>query len=346
MSVYLSGIIEGFFGRSWSWEDRRSSIDLLSQGQLNSYVYAPKSDPYLRRSWADAWPRETFLQLQELGAHCRGQGVLWGVGLSPFEAYLDYDETTRSRLRNKLREIDRLQPDILCVLFDDMRGDLPGLAGLQARMVADIAANTVAGRVIMCPTYYSEDPVLERVFGAMPDHYWRDLGRMLDPAIDFFWTGDRVCSAAYSSESVCAISEAMGRAPVLWDNYPVNDSQKMSRRLHLRPFSGRPVGAPNWLRGHLVNPMNQACLSRIVLSTLSGYEDFAGAVRQHCPEGLARLLERDIECFSGPGLDAIDGSARQALLADYGGFDHPCAREVIDWLQGGYAFDPACLTDT
>ena len=36
------------------------------------------------------------------------------------------------------------------------------------------------------------------------------------------------------------ITELMRRPPVLWDNYPVNDSAKMSRHLHLAPFEGRP----------------------------------------------------------------------------------------------------------
>ncbi|MEM8934075.1 MAG: sulfatase-like hydrolase/transferase, partial [Acidobacteriota bacterium] len=35
-------------------------------------------------------------------------------------------------------------------------------------------------RFIACPTYYSFDPALERVFGAMPENYLTDFGRLLD----------------------------------------------------------------------------------------------------------------------------------------------------------------------
>jgi hypothetical protein len=269
--------------------------------------------------------------------------------LSPLEAYIDYGARSIDRLRCKLAQIDQLKPDVLCVLFDDMRGDMPQLAAMQARITQDIASMSAAPRLIMCPTYYSEDPVLERVFGARPEGYWQDLGDALDPAIDFFWTGERVCSPCYDRNSVAAISAAMARAPVLWDNYPVNDGEKMSRLLHLRPFSGRPPAAPGWLRGHLANPMNQAWLSRIPLCTMADCDnpapDFATAVERQCPPQLAQLLQRDLALFSDAGLDAIQPPLQRQLLREYGVIDHPCAQELVAWLQGAYAFDPACLTD-
>lgn len=349
MDNYLDGIIEGFYGKHWSWQDRHSSVEFLAQSGLTTYIYAPKSDAYLRRNWDQPWPLADIEQLAALAGHCRRSGILWGLGLSPFEAYIDYGPQTRERLRRKLAEIDQLKPDVLCILFDDMRGDVPGLAALQARISQDIAAFSCARRIILCPSYYSEDPVLERVFGEMPANYWQDLGRELDLAMDFFWTGDRVCSRSFSRDSVAAISDAMGRPPVIWDNYPVNDGEKMCRLLHLRPFSGRPVGMAQWLRGHIANPMNQAWLSRIALCTMpvSGSEtpDFVTAVRQQCPQVLARLLERDLGLFNDEGLDAIDAPRQRLLLQEYGAVDHPCASEVSAWLRGAYAFDPACLTD-
>lgn len=346
---YLSGVIEGFYGKSWSWQDRASTIDFLQASELGSYIYAPKSDSYLRRDWAQAWPADTFQSLESLSGHCRQQGIQFGVGLSPFEAYIDYDSSTLAALRNKLEEIEQLQPAVLCLLFDDMRGDVPGLAALQTRLVEDIASISTATRVVMCPTYYSFDPILEKVFGQMPAAYWRELGAALDPSIDFFWTGDRVCSSSYEQGSLQQISEEMARAPVIWDNYPVNDSERLSRRLRLQGFSGRPQSLPKWVRGHVANPMNQAWLSRIPLCTLPGAravpENFAAAARRICPAPLADLLERDLHLFAEQGLDAINNSQRDSLLVEYSVIEHPCAREVCAWLEGEYAFDPACLTD-
>jgi hypothetical protein len=349
LETYLTGLIEGFYGRSWSWQERQSSVDFLRNNGLNSYVYAPKADSCLRREWDKPWTDQHYVKLNALAEYCRECGIQWGLGLSPLDAYIDYNARTLERLEPKLAAIDQLRPEILCILFDDMRGDVPNLAQLQVRMVEDIASRSSASRIIVCPTYYSDDPVLERVFGAMPARYWHQLGSELDPAIDFFWTGDRVCSEQFSRESVSVITEAMQRAPVLWDNYPVNDGAKMSRRLNLRPFRGRPADIRQWSRGHLANPMNQACLSRVALCTMptcySPAQGFEQALDRTVPRGLASLLQRDLILFNDEGLDAIDSGRQQRLVKEYGAFDHPLADEVVGWLQGDYSFDPACLTD-
>ncbi len=349
MDDFLTGVIEGFYGRCWTWQERQSSVDFLRENGLNTYIYAPKSDAMLRRDWDKPWIDQDFEKLMALGEHCRASKVRWGLGLSPLEAYIDYGPRTLERLKPKLAAIDRLRPDILCILFDDMRGDVPDLARLQARMVADIATFSSAPRMILCPTYYSADPVLERVFGAMPRGYWQQLGSELDAKLDFFWTGERVCSKSYDCDSLAAITEAMQRAPVLWDNYPVNDGAKMSRRLNLRPFRGRPRSIQAWCRGHLANPMNQAYLSRVALCTMpacrSPAADFEQALERLAPPALGGLLTRDLALFSDRGLDAIDAAHKSRLELEYGAFEHPLAREVLGWLRGEYRFDPACLTE-
>src|SRR5690606_38231537 len=89
-----------------------------------------------------------------------------------------------------------------------------------------------ADRIILCPTYYSDDPVLERVFGERPHNYWQNLGEQLDSRTDIFWTGPRVCSEHFNVEHLHAVGQRLGRKPFLWDNYPVNDGAIKSRHLH------------------------------------------------------------------------------------------------------------------
>jgi hypothetical protein len=44
-------------------------------------------------------------------------------------------------------------------------------------------------------------------------------------------------------------------------------------------------------------------------------------------------------------LDTFDDLERQRLYQRYAALlTDPMAREVCDWLQGAYTFDPACLT--
>src|SRR5690606_15384834 len=124
----------------------------------------------------------------------------------------------------------------LAVLFDDMRGDLPDLAPRQAEIIDWIAERTRAARLIVCPTYYSDDPVLDRVFGRRPENYVEQFGELVHRDIDIFWTGEEVLSREISVAHVKRVTAQLGRKPFLWDNYPVNDGQRMSQYLHLRAF--------------------------------------------------------------------------------------------------------------
>ena len=50
MDVEL-GIIEGFYGKPWTWAEREETIAFLAPHGYGFYLYAPKADPYLRRHW-------------------------------------------------------------------------------------------------------------------------------------------------------------------------------------------------------------------------------------------------------------------------------------------------------
>ena len=86
MSEFLSGILEGFYGRAWSQQDRLDYAQYLPRSGLNSAIYCPKGDPYLRHRWWQDWPAEQWGQLQQLSTEYRASGLNWGVGLSPLRA--------------------------------------------------------------------------------------------------------------------------------------------------------------------------------------------------------------------------------------------------------------------
>jgi hypothetical protein len=291
-----------------------------------------------------------------LSAAYRAAGLRFGVGLSPLEIWLDDGPAARGALTDKIRMLNDAGVDILCLLFDDMKGDVPGLAQLQADIAHTAAEATTATRFILCPTYYSDDPVLARVFGAMPAGYLEELGRRLDPAIDIFWTGPRVVSKDYPADHLARVAERLQRKPFLWDNYPVNDGARMSKHLHLRAVANRPARLRDQLAGHAVNPMNQPWLSRLPLATLAAsyaegdaYDPeraFARAADAQCGPALAAALTEDLPCLDDGGLDALGETEKKALAAKYAAFtDDPFAAEVVGFLTGAYEFDPACLTD-
>ena len=350
---YLLGVIEGFYGRTWSWPLRRAVIEFLQQQQCNAYVYAPKADRYLRREWRQTYPAAEFEELLALREHCRAHRIQFGLGFSPWGLQVSYSESDRVALTERFAQLNRLDADVLCILFDDMPGAVDDLARRQAAIVGDIMTASSARRFVVCPTYYSFDPVLEEVFGAMPARYLETLAELLPRAVDMFWTGPQVMSTGYTAEDMAAITARIGRKPLLWDNYPVNDGRRSSRFLNLLPVRRRPPQLRQWCRGHLANPMNQPLLSLLPLASLAqNYRDehyspdqfWRERLEQFIDADLAALLRRDAKRFQAEGLDALSADQRQALIAEYAQVAHPAAAEVIDWLREGYRFDPDCLT--
>ena len=82
------GIIEGFFGRPWSWTDRADAVRFLRPHGFSFYLYAPKADPWLRRRWQEPHPPAELDKLVEFREVCRAQNVRFGIGLTPFELHL------------------------------------------------------------------------------------------------------------------------------------------------------------------------------------------------------------------------------------------------------------------
>lgn len=343
------GIIEGYFGMPWSWEDRTSVMQSLATAGFTFFIYAPKADSCLRRRWREPHAADMFGALGRFAEICRASGVAFGIGLTPFDLQLSWDADGKAAIARKLRMLGALSPDIVAILFDDMRGDLPHLARTQADIVHH-AANCTSARIIMCPTYYSDDPVLDRAFGERPDSYIFDLGRRLDPSIDIFWTGEEVCSREFTPGHLDRVTDALRRKPVLWDNYPVNDGPRMSRFLHLRAFTGRS-GIAGHVAGHAINPALQPHLTLAPAMTLAAnyaegddYRYGAAFRTAACAcygSELAAALEADLLTLNDAALERIPPERSAALADKYRAFAHPAAGEVVRFLEGGYSITGA-----
>jgi hyaluronoglucosaminidase len=351
MDVEL-GVIEGYYGVPWTWAEREAQAAFLQAHGYGFYIYAPKADAFLRRRWPETPPAETQNGLLGLAQRCRELGVRFGVGLSPFEVYRDFNAEVREALARKLAWLDALGVEYLGVLFDDMRGDQPDLAGAQIRIMHWIAEHSGAGRIIFCPTYYSDDPALDRYFGTRPPDYLEALGAGLDPKIEIFWTGEEVCSREIGPGHLARVAETLRRKPFLWDNYPVNDGPRMCPYLHLRAFTGRPAANAEHIAGHAINPALQPWLTRIPALTLAenyrlgeAYEygrAFDRAAVEVLGPDLAGLVRQDLARFQDDGLDRL-GVGASALRERYGRIDHPAAREITAWLDGAYAVTLATM---
>lgn len=342
------GVIEGYFGRPWSHEERKRVLSALRDLGFGFFHFAPKADAFLRRRWREPHPDAALAELAELSAHCRRLGLRFGVGLSPYELYRDFSAAARAAFVAKVQLLDAIGLDDLAILFDDTRGDLPDLAAREAEIVHTAQAHTRASRVLMCPTYYADDRMLDIVFGQRPAGYLQDLGRRLDPRVGVYWTGEEICAREVSPGHLDRVAEALQRKPTLWDNYPVNDGPLMSHHLHLRGFTGRPAAIGPHLAAHAINPALQPQLSLIPAATLAasyregeayGYMGaFRAAARTLAGPELADLLAQDLHALQDRGLERL-GDDRVRLRARYATVDHPMAAEVLRWLDGADTTD-------
>lgn len=340
------GIIEGYFGRAWSWEDRAEVINRLAPVGYAFFHYAPKIDSNLRRNWRIVHDETDTQNLRRFVEHCASHRVRSGIGLSPYGAHVDFDRETREKLREKIAWLDMLGIDDLVIMFDDMRGDYADVAERQAEIVGFATGCSKASRFFMCPSYYSDDPVLDRVFGQRPEAYLETLGKLLDPAISVYWTGEEVCSREFGIGHLASVAERLGRQPSIWDNYPVNDGPGMSNHLHLRAFTGRPSAIGRHIAHHAINPASQPVLGCIPALTLPrSYVEgdaycytsaFAEAATTVCGSDLAAMLQEDLNLLEDRGLSGIAHKLAE-VRHKYASVDHPAAREIVDWLTGGYA---------
>lgn len=339
------GLIEGFYGPLWQWSERAALARRLAAAGYRFWHYAPKADPGVRSDWRTPWPADHADDLRAFSACCRGLGLRFGIGLSPLGLASDGPRADWDALAGRLAELDAIGVDDLVIAFDDVRGDRPDLAREQAAIVDWMAARSGAARIVACPTYYSADPLLDRLFGERPAGYLDALGRALDPAIAVYWTGDEVCAREIAPGPLADVAERLRRAPWLWDNYPVNDGRYACDHLHLRPFTGRPAALEGVAGAHAINPALQPALTALPALTLPRrYREgdqfayiaaFRAAANEVLGAELAAAVAADLPLLEEAGHHRL-GEQAAALRERYAAFDHPAAREIVHWLDGGY----------
>lgn len=337
------GVIEGFYGAPWSWDIRKEYAEFLKRVGYSFYYYAPKSDPFFRRKWREAFPQELYEQLAILIDAYHAAGVEFGVGFSPYEIYLAFDDDAKKHLQARIEVFNRLGVDRLAILFDDMKC-APGLARTQAEILHWVRDRSHAKQLIMCPTYYSLDPILDKIFGERPADYLEVLGSELDTSIGVIWTGEEVCSKQYTEKHLSEINEKLHRKVWLWDNYPVNDGPKMCKFLHVDSFRNRPAILSDLLQAHAVNPMNQPHLSQIPMLTLKeSYRDrsaynpetaFLRAATTLVNPKFAAEIQKDLHLFTQKGFEQLSETEKQNLILSYSRYKHPVADEIVSWLEG------------
>ncbi|WP_169807871.1 beta-N-acetylhexosaminidase family protein [Actinomadura hibisca] len=363
----LRGTIEGFYGTPWSHADRLGHLRFSGRRKLNTYVYAPKDDPFHRERWREPYPSEELVRLAELVEEAAAQHVRFVFALSPGLSMVYSDAVERVALRAKAEQVWEVGVRDYALLFDDIpfelahRPDVEAFgAGAGACAVAhaavcrDFAETFLAVRgaerpLTMVPTAYA---------GNGPSAYRDRLAAELPQDVLVWWTGSDVVVGTITADDVVEAAASFGHRLALWDNFPVNDFD--FSRVFLGPLVGRDTalgGLP--LEGITANPMVQATASRLGLATVADYawnlaaydpaRSHANAVR--LVPGAVELLPLVEACSSWPpGADqsprlsrlclaVLDGGDAEELRVELGRLaalpvdvPGPLARELAPWV--------------
>ncbi|HKE72593.1 MAG TPA: beta-N-acetylglucosaminidase domain-containing protein [Acidimicrobiales bacterium] len=276
------GMIEGFYGAPWTTDERLAQMAFAGRYKLNTYVYAPKDDPYHRDRWRDPYPADRLADLGRLVDAARANHVRFTFAISPGVSICYSDPADRAALTAKLDSLYRLGVRAFSIALDDIdagrwncqadaaRYGPPSMANAARAQVDlvnavqhDVAARAGTEPLQMVPTDYR---------GTHDSDYRRALRAGLDPAVEVMWTGPSVVPAEITVADATAAAGTYGRPVYLWDNTPVNDYPPTEGRLILAPYARRQAGLSGQVTGIVLNPMNQAAASRV---QLVGAADFA-----------------------------------------------------------------------
>ncbi len=250
---------------------------------MNTYLYAPKDDPYHRERWQLPYPEPEWRELCGLIDSAQGHGIDFVYGFHPGkDLCFTAAEPVRVLLDKAARLYDR-GVRTFAVLFDDIPARLTdaadvkkfdgSLAKAESLWVAAVLEQQPAdwdAEWWFCPSYYTPDPLLARVFGEFEPGFPETVGRYLPAPVACFWTGPKVVPESVTVDHMAEVGERMGHRLLFWDNYPVNDLT-MSDEMHIGPLTGRDPRLPERVHGHLANPLLQEELSFIPLATCFDY---------------------------------------------------------------------------
>jgi hypothetical protein len=345
------GVIEGFFGPAWPHSERLSYAPFLGKIPDSYYIYAPKQDPHLRKKWREVWDEAYLNFLSSMKDVFQREGVKFGVAISPFGLGETLKNEDAELLKRKISELDKLGIDLLGVFFDDMpvHGNL---ARVQAQVMDEIRLS-FEGKIVFCPSFYCFDPILEKVFGKMPDHYLEDVADMIPSEIALAWTGPKVISPEISKEHLEQVGALLKRKPFIWENLFANDGPRNCKFLKLKPFTGRENGVDALAESWGLNMMNQPELSKIVflaskyvlIDKMDPELAWEKSLERLVSPRLANFITGHAKLFLEEGLDKMSEEKKTKFLQDLSTFHEPAAVEIAAYLKGEYLVGSECLTD-
>lgn len=269
---FICGVVEGFYGRPWTTEQRKDLFRKLKQWGMDSYIYAPKDDYKHRAYWRELYTVEEADHLTGLITAAHEQNINFYYALSPGLDITYSSSKEIAILKRKLDQVSQFGCKAFALLFDDIEPEMSksdkevfqSFAYAQVSVTNEIYNHLNCPRFLFCPTQYCSSRAVPTV---KQSEYLNTLGSKLIQSIDIMWTGPKVISKLLTVECIQEITEVIKRPPVIWDNLHANDYDQ--KRVFLGPYSGRSPELIPLLRGVVTNPNCEFHANAIAIQTLA-----------------------------------------------------------------------------
>ncbi len=270
-AIPLRGVVEGFYGRPWTQEERLEQLAFMERQGLNVYIYAPKDDVYHRQKWREPYPEAEQKKLRELIEEAQRRNVEFVFALSPgLDLHLQGEEKERdiAILIHKFSSVYAMGVRRFALFFDDIE-DKSGSGQAEVinrvsrelkRLYADVKP------FFTVPTEYFSADMMQN---GVAKEYTQSFAESLDRDILVLYTGEGVVCEGVSLHDLQRVNTLYQRKMALWWNYPVSDYQP--EKLALGPIVNMENSVEEELSAFLMNPMEHAQLSKIALQTGAVY---------------------------------------------------------------------------
>ncbi|KAK2919306.1 protein O-GlcNAcase [Channa argus] len=270
---FISGVVEGFYGRPWTMGQRTELFKREQMWGLNTYLYAPKDDYKHRMYWRDLYSAQEAEQLIALISAAKQHNVEFIYAISPGLDITFSNPREVATLKRKLDQVREFGCRSFSLLFDDIETEMcpadkqvfSSFAHAQVAITNEVYQHLGKPEIFLfCPTDYCAAFCTPSVSQST---YLHTVGENLLLGVDVLWTGPKVVSHKISVESIEEVSSVLKRAPVIWDNIHANDYDP--QRLFLGPFKDRPIELIPKLRGVLTNPNCEFYPNFVAIHTLA-----------------------------------------------------------------------------